>query len=144
MKKDSQIQFRLDSVTKKRFKSLLFEAGDNMSEALCRVIEQLVNDLPNETELCTPMCIKLNENDQQLSPTNDDDHLDQITNLDYTPSLKALLKELTKARHEEYACLTDDCLISLYKELYQSNQLHLLFEWEHFDGRIRDEWSGDA
>jgi hypothetical protein len=19
-----------------------------------------------------------------------------------------------------------------------------LFEWEHFDGRIRDEWSGDA
>jgi hypothetical protein len=141
MKKDSQIQFRLDSITKKRFKSLLLEAGDNMSEALCRAVVKLIDDLPNETELCTPMCIKLNENTQ---PANDDDHLDQITNLDYAPTLKTLLKELSKARHEEYACLDDECLMALYIELYQSNQLHLLFEWEHFDGRIRDEWSGDA
>jgi len=144
MKKDSQVQFRLDSITKKRFKSLLLEAGDNMSEVICRAILKLVNYQPNETDLYTPMCIEIKENNQPASPVNDDEHLEQITNLDYAPSLKSLLKELTKARHEEYACLTDDCLMSLYKELYQSNQLHLLFEWEHFDGRIRGEWNGDA
>ena len=144
MKKDSQIQFRLDSQTKKRFKSLLLEAGDNMSEALCRVIVKLVNDQPNKTDSYTPMCIELNENNKPSSPANDDDHLDQIMNLDYAPTLKALLIALSKARHEEYACLTEECLLELYIELYQNHQLHLLFEWEHFDGRVRGEWSGDA
>ena len=144
MKKDSQIQFRLDSKTKQRFKSLLLEAGDNMSEAIYRAIQKLVDDLPMETDLCTPLCIKLNENNQPQSSINDDDHLDQITNLDYAPTLKGLLIQLMKARHEEYACLTEECLMELYIELYQNTELHLLFEQEHFDGRVNDEWSGDA
>lgn len=144
MKKTKYIQFRVDERLKQDFKSAVKLHNLSMSKVLMNALQGCVNDLPNDTDSCTPMCIELNENDQSPSPTNDDDHLDQITNLDYAPTLKVLLKELSKARHEEYACLTDECLISLYKELYQSNQLHLLFEWEHFDGRIRDEWSGDA
>ncbi len=125
--KNNFIQFRIDNETKIQFKNY---CNNELQKPMSWVFSQ-----------CIKNCINSN---QPLSPINDDDHLDQITNLDYAPKLKALLIEFMKVRHEEYACLSDECLMELYQELNQSNQIHLLFEWEHFDGRIRYEWSGDA
>jgi antitoxin component of RelBE/YafQ-DinJ toxin-antitoxin module len=121
--KKNFIQFRIDSDTKLQFKNYCNNA---LNKPMSWVFNQCINE-----------CISNNAS----SPANDDDHLDQITNLDYAPSLKALLIELMKVRHEEYACLKDDTLMDFYKELYQSNQLFLLFENEHFNMRIRAEWS---
>lgn len=125
--KNNFIQFRIDNDTKIQFKNY---CNNELQKPMSWVFSQ-----------CIKKCMNSN---QQPSPMNDDDHIDCINNLDYTPTLKNLLKELMKVRYEEYACISDECLMELYQELYQSNQLHLLFEWEHFDGRIRDEWSGDA
>jgi antitoxin component of RelBE/YafQ-DinJ toxin-antitoxin module len=140
MKKDSQIQFRITSATKERFKTLLLESGKNMSNVINSAINTIVQDL-SSNGIYTQLCI--NENVAQPTTINND-HIDFITNLDYTPTLKSLLKELMKVRYEEYACISDDCLLELYTELYQSNQLHLLFERQHQENRIKNEWSGDA
>jgi antitoxin component of RelBE/YafQ-DinJ toxin-antitoxin module len=137
MKKDKYIQIRINDQLKKDFQTILNENESNMSEALTYAITHAVKDAQAPY---TQLCIKLNN--QQPSPINDDDHLDQITNLDYTPTLKNLLKELMKARYEEYACLSDECLLELYTELLNNQQLYLLFEREHMDNRIKNEWSG--
>jgi hypothetical protein len=81
------------------------------------------------------------ESEMEIISTNDDDRFDRITNLDYAPKLRHLLSEYMKCRFEEHSCLTDDCLMELYLELESNNQLHLLFEVEHFHNRVKSEWS---
>lgn len=123
--KNNFIQFRIDNDTKLLFKNY---CNNELQKPMSWVFSQCINE-----------CIM---NNQQPSPMNDDDHFDCINNLDYTPTLKNLLKELMKARYEEYACLSDECLLELYTELLNNQQLYLLFEREHMDNRIKNEWSG--
>ena len=123
--KNNFIQFRIDNDTKFQFKHY---CNKELHKPMSWVFSQCINK-----------CINSN---QPPSPINDDNHIDFITNLDYTPSLKNLLKELMKVRYEEYACISDSCLMELYIELIERNELHLLFEWEHLDNRIKKEWSG--
>ena len=136
MKKNKYIQIRINDQLKKDFQSILNENESNMSEALTYAITHAVKDAQAPY---TQLCINLNN---QQPTTINNDHIDFITNLDYTPTLKSLLKELMKVRYEEYACISDDCLLELYTELLERNELHLLFEWEHLDNRIKNEWSG--
>lgn len=120
------IQLRIDTLTKNQFKELCIRHNQSMSKVLLEHING---------------GIALNGLKPYDNGINQSSHIDSITNLDYAPTLLHLLKEFMKNRYEEHACLTDECLMELFTGLLANNELHLLFELEHLDNRIRAEWS---
>ena len=127
--KNKFIQFRIDELTKQKFKQ-------HCSNVIRKPMSLVFNK-------CILENISKYEPESEIIITNDDDRFDRITNLDYTPNLRHLLSEYMKCSYEEYSCLTDDCLMELYQELESNNQLHLLFEVEHFHNRVKSEWSAE-
>ncbi len=67
--------------------------------------------------------------------------MDEITNLDYAPTLKSLLIEYCLAVYEENAIIDDYHLLAEYNLLKKENNLCLLHELEHFNNRLKDEYT---
>jgi hypothetical protein len=66
--------------------------------------------------------------------------MEEITNLDFAPSLKKLLIEYCYAIYEENAIIDDYHLLAEYNLLKKNNQVHNLYELEHFNNRLEHEY----
>jgi hypothetical protein len=129
--KNKFIQFRIDELTKQKFKQhCSYVLRKPMSLVFNRCILENISKYEPKSEM-------------EIISTTDEERFDIITNLDFAPNLKHLLSEFMKCRYEENSCLTNDCLMELYLELESNNQLHLLFEIEHFHNRVKSEWSNE-
>jgi hypothetical protein len=127
--KNNFIQFRVDDLTKQKFKQHCTHViNESMSSVFNKCILENISKYEPKSEM-------------EIISTTDDERFDIITNLNFAPNLRHLLSEFMNCRYEEHSCLTDDCLMELYLELESNNQLHLLFEVEHFHNRVKSEWS---
>lgn len=115
-KKRNIIQLRIDSNQKELFKS-----NCNLTK---RTMSKEITDFIN----------KFNNNE-----TVHIEHVDEIESFEFIPILRTLLIEYVLGKYEEFACITDDCLMYEYQELVKRGEVHLLFEWKHFINRISVE-----
>lgn len=128
-KKENYIQFRIDELLKKKFKQYCaFVLNKPMSKVLKHHIK---SDL-------APLETKVESNNREPI----EEHFEAITNLDYVPQLRSLLIEYIIGRDEENSCLTEESLLHTYWELESRKETHLLMQWQHFQSRIKVEWSG--
>ncbi len=132
MKKENYIQFRIDGLLKKKFKQYCaFVLNKPMSMVLKNHIKSDLAPLEPKTKI----------ESHNTEPI--EEHFEAITNLDYVPQLRSLLIEYVKGRDEENSCLTEECLLQTYWDLESRRETHMLFQWQHFQSRIKDDWSGD-
>jgi hypothetical protein len=132
-KKENYIQLRIDGLLKKKFKQYCaFVLNKPMSKVLKNHITSDLAPLEPKTKI------------ELLYSEPIEEYFEAITNLDYTPQLRSLLIEYIIGRDEENSCLTEECLLHTYWELESRRETHMLFQWQHFQSRIKDEWSGDA
>jgi len=124
--KDNYIQIRIPTATKHKFLQLLEKSGENMSSALCKAINETVEEFTENTQLCITDSTSFNK------PNTFYD----IQDFEDSPELKKLLIEYEYGVNEEHHCITDDCLLALYGQLLEKNQLHMLFEWNAFNNSI--------
>ena len=117
--KDKFIQIRINDDAKKAFQFNCSANKKSMSEILHEFIDTTNNQRTQE-------CIS---------------HFEPIENLEFSPMLRTLLVNYLLGLDEEYACITEGCLIQLYLELISKNELHLLFEWDGFQNRMRTEFN---
>jgi hypothetical protein len=117
--RDKFIQFRINDNSKKAFQLNCKANNKSMSEVLFEFINTSTNQY---TQSCIP-------------------HFERIENLDFSPTLRTLLINYSIGLDEEYACITEGLLMQLYDELIAQNKLHLIFEWDTFQNRIRSEFS---
>ncbi len=117
--KDKYIQIRINEDAKKAFQYNCKASNKSMSEVLLNYINASTNQK-------TQSCIE---------------HFEPIENLNFSPILRTLLINYSLGLDEENACITEGHLMQLYEELIAQNKLHLLFEWDGFQNRIRSEFS---
>jgi hypothetical protein len=132
-RKDNYIQIRIPTATKYKFLQLLEKSGENMSSALCKAINETVEEFTENTQLCMT----------KNQPLNKPNVFYNITNFEDSPELKKLLLEYEYGMNEEHHCVTDYCLLCLYCQLLQNNQLHMLFEWNAFNNSIINGFNDD-
>ncbi len=132
MKKEIYIQFRIDELLKKKFKQY---CAFVLNKPMSKVIKNHIN---NDLRPLEPKTKIESHNTETI-----EEQFEAITNLDYVPQLRSLLIEYIMGRDEENACITDECLLHTYWELEARKETHLLMQWQHFQSRVKDEWSGD-
>lgn len=127
MTKTKYMQFRVDSQLKQDFKMMVRDRNMSMSEVLTSALQGCVDDINAEnTQLCM----------LDSTTNNKPNVFFHIKDFDDSPELKKLLIEYEYGMNEEHHCVTDDCLLGLYCQLLQNNQLHMLFEWNAFNNSI--------
>jgi hypothetical protein len=117
--KDKFIQIRIDEDSKRAFQYNCKASKKSMSAVLLDYIDASTNQY-------TLTCIS---------------HFEPIMNLEFSPILRTLLINYSIGLDEENACITEGHLMQLYEELITQNKLHLVFEWDGFQNRIRSECS---
>jgi hypothetical protein len=118
-KKRNSIQLRIDSSQKELFKNNCIQTKKSMSKEITDFINKFNNNESVHIE-----------------------HIDEIESFEFITILRTLLIDYVLGKYEEFACVTDDCLMHEYKDLQKRGEVHLLFEWKHFINRISVELEG--